>query len=142
MSDAIVRSMAAGLAGLKIVDETLRHNREMPNVPTRSARVEAGLAAIEEAEREREQLRSALQAAEADVRGLRAELEALTLAYTRAQSDCERYQRDRDAAVDGRVKADALLDALLTLLQKHRGPTLSEERRAREDEAAAYHRGD
>ena len=47
-------------------------------------RVEAGLAALEEAEHERNALRSALAQCEADLRGVRAELDMVNLAHTRA----------------------------------------------------------
>ena len=125
MNDSIRQSFAAGLAGLKVVDETLRQQRElaaktMPGVQTRSQRVEAGLAAIEEAEAEREQLRSALQAAESDVRGLRAELEAMQLTHSQAMTTLDNYRRERDEAVTKFAALDAVYDAVLTVMQKHR----------------------
>ena len=125
MNDSIRQSFAAGIAGLKVVDETLRQQREhaaktMPGVQTRSQRVEAGLAAIEEAEAEREQLRSALQAAESDVRGLRAELDALQLAHSRTMTELDNYRRERDEAVTKFAALDAVYDAVLTVMQKHR----------------------
>ena len=125
MNDSIRQNFAAGLAGLKVVDETLRQQREqaaktMPGVQTRSQRVEAGLAAIEEAEAEREQLRSALQAAESDVRGLRAELEAMQLTHSQAMTTLDNYRRERDEAVTKFAALDAVYDAVLTVMQKHR----------------------
>ena len=125
MNDSIRQSFAAGIAGLKVVDETLRQQREqvaktMPGVQTRSQRVEAGLAAIEEAEAEREQLRSALQAAEADVRGLRAELEAMQLTHSQAMTTLDNYRREREEAVPKFAALDAVYDAVLTVMQKHR----------------------
>jgi len=136
----------ARLAGLSVLDRALdvqRHTREQTPpeaTPSRSMRVEAGMRAIEEAENEREALRSALAQAEADLRGVRAELDVVNLAHTRAMTEMDRHQRERDEAVDRRAKADALLEAVLTLLQKHRGPSLTEEisaaRFAEEDRVA------
>jgi len=126
----------ARLAGLSVLDRALAEQRAerkpqpVEPTPSRSLRVEAGMRAIEEAEQEREALRGALQSAEADLRGVRAELDVVNLAHTRAMTEMDRHQRERDEAVDRRAKADALLEAVLTLLQKHRGPTLSEELRA------------
>jgi chromosome segregation ATPase len=108
--------------GLEAAMERAQRNADVLRaLPSRSARVEAGLAAIEEAEREREQLRSALQATEADLRGVRAELAALQLASSQLQTQVERCQRERDVAVAGHVRADTLIDAMLTLMHKHRG---------------------
>jgi len=134
----------ARVEGLRVLDVTLaaqRHTNARAALtpeatPSRSLRVEAGMRAIEEAEQEREALRSALASCEGDLRGARAELSALQLAASQRQTLTEQYQRERDDAVIGRVRADTLIDALLTLLQKHRGPTLSEEiRAARGDDA-------
>lgn len=106
-------------------------------IASRQQRVEAGLMAVQEVEQERDSLRSALESSEADLRGLRAEHDALRLAYARMQTEMEGYQRDRDNAVDKRAKADALIEAVLTLMQKHRGPTLTEEVKAALDEQQA-----
>jgi chromosome segregation ATPase len=88
---------------------------------TRSKRVEAAMLAIEETENEREQLRSALQAAEADLRGTRAELDALQLANSQLLTDMERFQYQREEAVSRLAAFSAVFDACLVIMQRHRG---------------------
>jgi len=119
----------ARLHGLSILDRTLveqRHEqtqRPPEPTPSRSMRVEAGLAALEEAEREREGLRSALADCETDLRSTRGELDASKLAYARMLNENERYQRDRDEAVTKLAAVEAVYDAVLTIMQRHRGAT-------------------
>jgi hypothetical protein len=124
----------ARLQGLNALDRTLaeqRYGRATPvpePTPSRSLRVEAGLAALEEAEREREALRGALAQAETDLRGVRAELDMVNLAHTRVLGEMDRYQRDRDeavtklaAAVTKLAAVEAIYDAVLVIMQRHRG---------------------
>jgi hypothetical protein len=120
------RARLAGLESLDRVMEQKRMLREMmppEATPSRSLRVEAGLAALEEAEREREALRSALAQAETDLRGVRAELDMVNLAHTRALGEMDRYQRDRDDAVTKLAAVEAIYDAVLTIMQRHRDAT-------------------
>jgi len=117
----------ARLEGLRVLDVTLAGQRRPPAppepTPSRSMRVEAGLAALEEAEHERNALRSALAQCEADLRGVRAELEITTLAHTRMLGEMDRYQRDRDEAVTKLAAVEAVYDAVLTIMQRHRAVT-------------------
>jgi hypothetical protein len=123
----------ARMEGLLSLDKVLSERRgvleaqqqalKAADPPTRSMRVEAGLAALEEAEREQTSLRSALQSCEADLRGVRAELDMVTLAHTRALGEMDRYQRDRDEAVTKLAAVEAIYDAVLVIMQKHRGAT-------------------
>jgi predicted nucleic acid-binding Zn-ribbon protein len=121
-----VADTRARLHGLSILDRTLaeqRHERKAPApeaTPSRSMRVEAGMRAIEEAEREREDLRNALASCEADLRGARAELDITNLAHARALSEMDRHQHERDEAVSRLAAIEAIYDAVLTIMQKHR----------------------
>jgi hypothetical protein len=90
-------------------------------------KVEAGMRAAHELERERDMAAKALGDCRTELRGLQAEHDALRLAHARLQTEVEAYRHDRDVAVERRAKADGLLDAVLTLLQKHRGQPLQEE---------------
>ena len=116
----------ARLHGLSVLDVTLagqRFGKAAPPpepTPSRSMRVEAGLAALEEAEREREALRGALAQAETDLRGVRAELDTVNLAHMRVLGELDRYQRDRDDAVTKLAAIEAVYDAVLTIMQKYR----------------------
>jgi len=117
----------ARLHGLSILDRTLAEQRNERKpvppeaTPSRSLRVEAGMRAIEEAEHEREDLRRALASCEADLRGTRAELDAVNLAHARALNEMDRYQAERDAAVTRSAAVEAVYDAVLTIMQRHRG---------------------
>jgi chromosome segregation ATPase len=112
---------------VKLMDEMRKRMRDEPaNAPapepsSRSSRVEAGLVALEEAEREREALRGALAQAETDLRGVRAELDMVNLAHSRAMGELDRYRHDRDEAVTRLAAVEAVYDAVLTIMQKHRG---------------------
>jgi septal ring factor EnvC (AmiA/AmiB activator) len=90
-------------------------------------KVEAGLRAAHAVEQERDQAAKALGDCRTELRGLQAEHDALRMAHARLQTEVEAYRHDRDVAVERRAKADGLLDAVLTLLQKHRGQPLQEE---------------
>ena len=116
----------ARMEGLRVLDVTLagQRNQRTPvaePTPSRSMRVEAGLAALEEAEREREGLRSALAQCEADLRGVRAELDMVNLAHSRAMGEMDRHQNERDEAVTKLATIEAVYDAVLTIMQRHRG---------------------
>jgi len=90
-------------------------------IASRQQRVEAGLIAVQEVEQERDALRSALEACEADLRGLKAEHDALKLAYARMQTEMDDYRRNRDDAVTKLAAFEAVFDACMVIMQKHRG---------------------
>jgi hypothetical protein len=119
----------ARLVGLESLDRVLGQQRQLREqtppepTPSRSMRVEAGLAALEEAEREREGLRSALAQCESDLRGVRAELDMVNLAHSRAMGEMDRHQSERDAAVTRLAAVEAVYDAVLTIIQRHRAAT-------------------
>ncbi len=93
----------------------------------RRDRVEAGLMAVVEAEEERDACQQAFDKLKVEHRGLHAEHDALRLAHARLQTEVEQYRHDRDIAVEKRARADALIDALAVLLEKHRVPSLQSE---------------
>ena len=93
----------------------------------RRDRVEAGLLAVVEAEEERDSCKAAFDKLQVEHRGLNAEHDALRLAHARLQTEVEQYRHDRDQAVEKRARADALIDALAVLLEKHRVPSLQSE---------------
>jgi len=93
----------------------------------RRDRVEAGLMAVVEAEEERDACQQAFDKLKVEHRGLNAEHDALRLAHARLQTEVEQYRHDRDQAVEKRARADALIDALAVLLEKHRVPSLQSE---------------
>jgi len=101
----------------------------MPAQPadTWEYKLEAGLRAAQQVERERDTAAKALADCHTELRGLQAEHDALRLAHARLQTEVEAYRRERDQAVDRRAAAEGLLDATLTLLTKHRGVTLAKE---------------
>jgi len=129
----------ARMEGLRVLDVTLAGQRDgrtrssLEPTQSRSMRVEAGLAALEEAEREREGLRSALAQCEADLRGVRAELDMVNLAYSRARDEMDRHQNERDEAVTKLATIEAVYDAVLTIMQRHRGATPEDSAASRED---------
>ena len=93
----------------------------------RRDRVEAGLLAVVEAEEERDACQQAFDKLTVEHRGLQAEHDALRLSHARLQTEVEQYRHDRDQAVEKRARADALIDALAVLLEKHRVPSLQSE---------------
>jgi len=93
----------------------------------RRDRVEAGLLAVVEAEEERDSCKQAFEKLTVEHRGLNAEHDALRLAHARLQTEVEQYRHERDQAVEKRARADVLIEAVLTLLAKHRGTTLAKE---------------
>jgi len=93
----------------------------------RRDRVEAGLMAVVEAEEERDACQKEFDKLKVEHRGLQAEHDALRLAHARLQTEVEAYRHDRDWAIDRRAKADGLIDAMLTLMSKHRGVSLANE---------------
>jgi len=93
----------------------------------RRDRVEAGLLAVVEAEEERDSCKAAFDKLTVEHRGLQAEHDALRLAHARLQTEVEAYRTERDEAVEKRARADVLIEAVLTLLGKHRGQSLESE---------------
>jgi hypothetical protein len=93
----------------------------------RRDRVEAGLMAVVEAEEERDACQQAFDKLKVEHRGLQAEHDALRLAHARLQTEVEAYRTERDEAVEKRARADVLIEAVLTLLGKHRGQSLESE---------------
>ncbi len=93
----------------------------------RRDRVEAGLLAVVEAEEERDSCKAAFDKLTIEHRGLNAEHDALRLSHARLQTEVEQYRHERDQAVEKRARADVLIEAVLTLLAKHRGETLANE---------------
>ena len=98
-------------------------NGMQPITESRQRRVEAGLMAVQEVEQERDELRKALNAEAADHRALRAEYDALQIAYSRAQNDMTTWRQDRDEAVSKLAAFQAVFEAVLAVMQKHRGAT-------------------
>ena len=86
----------------------------------RRDRVEAGLLAVVEAEEERDACQKEFDKLKVEHRGLQAEHDALRLAHARLQTEVDTYRRDRDAAVERRAAAEALIDAAVSVLQRHR----------------------
>jgi len=89
---------------------------------SRAKRVEAGLIAVQEVEQERDECRREFEELETLQRGLQSEHDALKLAYARMQTEVDTYRRDRDEAVTKLASFEAVFDACLTIMQKHRGP--------------------
>ena len=94
----------------------------MPAQPadTWEYKLEAGLRAAQQVERERDQAAKALADCRTELRGVQAEHDALRLAHARLQTEVEQYRRDRDAAVDRATQATTLIDAALSVLGKQR----------------------
>ena len=94
---------------------------------SRQHRVAAGLAAVQEVEAERDACQEALANLQTEHRGLRAEHDALRLAYSRAQTDITTWRQDRDEAVTKLAAFEAVFNAVLSVMQKHRSATLSDD---------------
>ncbi|HZD61963.1 MAG TPA: hypothetical protein VE200_04125 [Xanthobacteraceae bacterium] len=93
----------------------------MPAQPdTWEHKLEAGLRAAQQVERERDQAAKALADCRTELRGVQAEHDALRLAHARLQTEVEQYRRDRDAAVDRATQATTLIDAALSVLGRQR----------------------
>ena len=92
-------------------------------VPSRQHRVAAGLAAVQEVEAERDACQEALANLQTEYRGLKAEHDALRIAYERAQSDITTWRQDRDDAVSKLAGFEAVFNAVLAVMQRHRGAT-------------------
>jgi len=90
-------------------------------------KLEAGLRAAQQVEQERDMAAKALADCRVELRGLNAEHNALRIAFARAQGEVESYRYDRDVAIAKRAAADVLIEAVLTLLAKHRATTLANE---------------
>jgi len=93
---------------------------------SRQRRVEAGLLAVQEVEQERDACREQFDNLQTEHRGLKAEHDALQMAYSRMQNDLATYRHDRDEAVKRLAQFEAVYDAVLAVMQKHRGGTLSD----------------
>jgi hypothetical protein len=95
-----------------------------PNVvPSRQRRVEAGLMAVQEVEQECDVYREQLENLKTEYRGLKAEHDALSIAYERAQNDITTWRQDRDEAVSKLAAFQAVFEAVLAVMQKHRAGT-------------------
>jgi len=94
----------------------------MPAQPadTWEYKLEAGLRAAQQVERERDTAAEALANCRIELRSVQAEHDALRLAHARLQTEVEQYRRDRDAAVDRATQATTLIDAALSVLGKQR----------------------
>jgi chromosome segregation ATPase len=88
---------------------------------SRQKRVEAGLIAVQEVEAERDVLQEKFDDLLTGHRGLKAEHDALSLAYERAQNDITTWRQDRDEAVSKLAAFEAVFNAVLAVMQKHRG---------------------
>jgi chromosome segregation ATPase len=95
-------------------------------IASRQRRVEAGLMAVQEVEQERDECKREFEELETMHRGLQAEHDALQVAYARMQNDMTTYRQDRDEAVKRLAAFEAVYDAVLAVMQKHRGATLSD----------------
>jgi chromosome segregation ATPase len=104
----------------------MSENGQASVVPSRQRRVEAGLMAVQEVEQECDVYREQLENLKTEHRGLQAEHDALQLAYQRAQNDMTTWRQDRDEAVKRLASFEAVFDACLVVMQKHRGATLSD----------------
>lgn len=94
---------------------------------SRQHRVQAGLQAVAEVEHERDACKEALANLQTEYRGLKAEHDALSIAYERIQNDCTTWRQDRDEAVSKLAAFQAVFEAVLAVMQKHRGATLSDD---------------
>jgi predicted nucleic acid-binding Zn-ribbon protein len=90
---------------------------------SRQRRIEVGLLAVQQVEQERDACQEALANLQTEHRGLKAEHDALSLAYERAQNDITTWRQDRDEAVSKLAAFQAVFDAVLAVMQKHRGAT-------------------
>jgi len=95
-----------------------RHARQM---------VEEGLNAVARIQQDRDSCAKQLMETGSRLRGVETELAALNLAYQRLLGEIEAYRRERDQAVAKRAEVEAVFNAALDLLQKHRGRSLIEE---------------
>jgi len=111
---------------MQTVDTTIGENGKAPAIiASRQRRVEAGLMAVQEVEQERDECKREFEELETMHRGLQAEHDALKLAYARMQTEVDTYRRDRDEAVTRLAGFEAVFDACLVIMQKHRGDNLS-----------------
>jgi chromosome segregation ATPase len=99
----------------------MNENGQASVVPSRQRRVEAGLMAVQEVEQECDVYREQLENLKTEHRGLQAEHDALQLAYSRAQNDITTWRQDRDEAVTRLAAFEAVFNAVLAVMQKHRG---------------------
>ena len=94
----------------------------MPPAPNDSweHKLEAGLRAAQQVERERDMAAKALADCRTELRGVQAEHDALRLAHARLQTEVEAYRRDRDDAVERRTAAETLIDGAIAVLSRRR----------------------
>lgn len=89
----------------------------------RKMNIQRGMLALQEIEQARDEYRGRWEVATTNLRALQAEHDALKLAYARMQTEMDAYRRDRDEAVTAKAEFTAVFDAVLTIMQKHRGDT-------------------
>ena len=87
---------------------------------SRQQQIAAGLQSMQELEQESDNARAQLDKLTVDYNGQQAALNELRVAYARLQAEMETYRADRDAAVTAQAATDAVYDAVLTIMQKHR----------------------
>lgn len=93
----------------------------------RMRQVQAGLAAMQELQNDRDLLHKRLEETTARCRGTQAELDALNLAYQRLLGEIEQYRRERDLAVARRAEVEAIFGAALEIMTKYKTATVIEE---------------
>jgi molecular chaperone GrpE (heat shock protein) len=89
--------------------------------------VEEGLNAVARIQQDRDSCAKQLLVTGSQLRGVETELAALNLAYQRLLTEIDEYRRQRDHAVARRAEVEAVFNAALDLMQKHRGRPLVEE---------------
>jgi hypothetical protein len=90
---------------------------------SRQRRIEVGLLAVQQVEQERDICQERLDLLVVELRGLKAEHDALSIAYERAQNDITTWRQDRDEAVSKLAAFQAVFEAVLAVMQKHRAGT-------------------
>lgn len=82
----------------------------------RLEKVREGIRLTQELEHDREMLKQRLSDTLQRCAALQAELGAIQVAQSRLTTELENYRRERDAAVEGRAEAVAVLTAAATIL--------------------------
>ena len=99
--------------------------------------VAEGLEAVARVQQERDECGKRLNHVQDQLRGVETELGALNLAYQRLLSEIEQYRNERDNAVARRAEVQAVFDAALDLMSKHRTRTVAQETAAKVIEETA-----